>query len=152
LESSNFNFTTPTTNTTNTALILYTMSAAPGHPPTEFSHAGVAPGGKVRLTSYPSIANAPLPAEGNGTFSNVHLGLLVLFTPAVLLRVIPFVKPSWFSWTGYLFLVILTGVPVTVGYWTVMSIYGPRKNEKIQLPGSELTDDVLMAIRMTQRY
>lgn len=95
----------------------------------------LASGGTVKLTNYASIANAPLPAEGNGSFSNLHLALLVFFTPAVLLRLIPFVKPSWFGWTSYLFLCALTGVPVTVAYWTVMSIYGPRINEKVRLPG-----------------
>ena len=85
----------------------------------------------------PSIANAPLPAEGSGSFSNIHLGLLVLFTPAILLRVIPFVKASWFSWSAYLVLVAITGLPVTVAYWTVMSRYGARINGKVQLPGSE---------------
>ncbi|PWN50394.1 S-adenosyl-L-methionine-dependent methyltransferase [Violaceomyces palustris] len=97
-----------------------------------------APGGKVRLTDYPAIANAPLPAEGNGSFNNYHLAGLVLFAPAVILRLIPFVNPSWFSWTAYFFLVAIFGVPVTIGYWTVMSIYGPRKNEKVVLPGKPI--------------
>lgn len=95
---------------------------------------GYAPGGKVRLTDYPSIKNAVLPAEGNGSFNNVHLALLIFFTPAVLLRLIPFVKPRWFGWTSYLFLVALCGVPVAIAYWTVMSMYGPRINEKVKLP------------------
>jgi hypothetical protein len=85
----------------------------------------------------PSIANAPLPAEGNGSFNNIHLGLLVIFTPAVLLRLIPFVKASWFGWFSYFLLVLITGLPVTVAYWTIMSHYGPRKNLKVELPGSE---------------
>lgn len=113
-------------------------SSLPGYPPREFSHAGVAPGGKVRLTNYPSIANAPLPAEGNGYFNNLHLAGLVLFLPAILLRVIPFVKASWFSWFGYFFLVAILGVPITIGYWTVCSMYGPRKDERITLPGKPI--------------
>jgi len=99
------------------------------------AYAGVAPGGQVRLTSYPAIKNAPLPAEGNGTFSNLHLALAIFFAPAVLLRLIPFVKASWVPWWLYFFLVLLTGAPVAIGYWTIMSIYGPRKNEKVDLPG-----------------
>jgi cyclopropane fatty-acyl-phospholipid synthase-like methyltransferase len=86
----------------------------------------------------PAIANAPLPAEGNGSFNNIHLGLLVFFTPAVLLRVIPFVKASWFGWTAYFFLVLVTGLPITVAYWTIMSQYGPRKNTKVQLPNKPI--------------
>lgn len=51
---------------------------------------------------------------------------------------IPFVKASWFSWLGYFFLVALTGVPITVAYWTVCSMYGPRKNERVTLPGKPI--------------
>jgi len=136
------------------------------------ANAGMAPGGKVRLTKYvsrffpshcpfpslvlspifltlslpfhfhylilqPAIANALLPAEGNGTFSNLHLALLVIFFPAFLLRLIPFVKASWFPWWAYWTLALITGIPVTVAYWTIMSMYGPRKNDKVTLPGSE---------------
>ncbi|WFD29336.1 sphingolipid C(9)-methyltransferase [Malassezia sp. CBS 17886] len=97
--------------------------------------AAYAPGGKVRLTNYATIKNAVLPVEGNGSFSNVHLALLIFFTPAVLLRVLPFVKPSWFGWPSYMVLVALFGVPVAVLYWTYMSMYGARKNEKVTLPG-----------------
>ncbi|KAK0544417.1 hypothetical protein OC861_004858 [Tilletia horrida] len=104
-------------------------------PDNAYSYAGVAPGGKVRLTNYPAIQNAVLPAEGNGTFSNLHLALAVFFTPAVLLRLIPFVKASWVPWWLYFFFVILTGAPVAVAYWTIMSTIGPRKNEKVTLPG-----------------
>ncbi|KOS14282.1 sphingolipid c9-methyltransferase [Malassezia pachydermatis] len=102
--------------------------------------ANMAPGGKVRLTNYPTIKNAVLPAEGNGSFSNVHLALLIFFAPAVLLRLIPFVKPSWFGWTSYMFLVALCGVPVAIAYWTVMSMYGPRINEKVKLPNRPIED------------
>lgn len=98
----------------------------------------LAPGGKVKLTNYPSIANAPLPAEGNGTFSNLHLAFLIFFTPAVVLRLIPFVNPKWFGWFSYLLLCALFGAPVAIAYWTVMSTYGPRINEKVQLPGKPL--------------
>ena len=96
--------------------------------------APMAPGGKVRLTNYPAIKNAVLPVEGNGSFSNVHLALLIFFGPAVLLRLIPFVKPQWFGWPSYLFLVALLGVPFAIAYWTVMSRFGPRINEKVTLP------------------
>jgi K+-transporting ATPase A subunit len=84
-----------------------------------------------------AIANAPLPAEGNGSFSNYHLCALVLLTPAVLLRFVPFVKVSSMSWLVYFVFVALFGVPVTVAYWTVMSAIGPRINDKVELPGRE---------------
>lgn len=113
--------TTTTTTTTTTSS-------------TTLNQATLAPGGKVRLTNYPAIKNAPLPAEGNGTFSNTTLALLIFFTPAVLLRVLPFVKARWFGWTSYLVLVALCGLPVTIAYWTIMSHIGPRINEKVELP------------------
>lgn len=83
----------------------------------------------------PTIKNAPLPAEGNGSFNNVHLALAIFLAPAVLLRILPFVKASWFGWTSYMFLVALLGVPVAIAYWSIMSAYGPRVNEKVTLPG-----------------
>ncbi|CEH16507.1 sphingolipid c9-methyltransferase [Ceraceosorus bombacis] len=121
------------------------IAAGAGFNPLEAAASGAqntryAPGGKVRLTDYATIANAPLPAEGNGTFNNLHLGLLVFFTPAILLRVIPFFKASWVPWWLYWILVIVIGAPVTIGYWTFMSIYGPRKNEKVNLPGKPVEE------------
>ncbi|QRV78754.1 cyclopropane-fatty-acyl-phospholipid synthase [Ceratobasidium sp. AG-Ba] len=87
----------------------------------------------VRTTHLPSIKNAPLPAEGNGTFSNLTLAGLVLGVPYVVKRVLPLVNRGGSN--TYWFLVIVLGLPVTVAYWTVMSIYGPRKNEKVAFPG-----------------
>lgn len=100
----------------------------------------MAPGGKVRLTNYPTIKNAVLPAEGNGSFNNMHLALLVLLGPAVLLRLIPFVKASWFGWRSYILLVAVLGVPLTIAYWTIMSMTGPRINEKVTLPNRPIED------------
>lgn len=100
----------------------------------------MAPGGKVRLTNYPTIKNAVLPAEGNGSFNNMHLALLVLLGPAVLLRLIPFVKASWFGWKSYILLVAVLGVPLTIAYWTIMSMTGPRINEKVTLPNRPIED------------
>lgn len=111
-----------------------TLPAGAAPPPTRADGVKYAPGGKVRLTNYPAIRNALLPCEGNGTFSNVQLALLIFLGPAVLLRLIPFVKARWFGWTSYLFLVALLGVPFAILYWTLMSMYGPRVNEKVALP------------------
>jgi hypothetical protein len=86
----------------------------------------------VRTTNYPAIHNAKLPAEGNGSFSNLHLAGLVLGIPFIVKRYFP---GGLFT---YLFLVAILGVPITVGYWMVMSIYGPRKNEKCPYPGQPI--------------
>ncbi|KAG9085679.1 hypothetical protein FS749_004237 [Ceratobasidium sp. UAMH 11750] len=87
----------------------------------------------VRVTNLPSIKNAPLPAEGNGTFSNATLAGLVLGVPYVVKRVLPIVNRGGSN--TYWFLVVVLGVPVAVAYWTVMSMYGARKNEKVAFPG-----------------
>jgi hypothetical protein len=92
----------------------------------------------VRLTNVPTIKNAPLPAEGNDSFSNTILAALVLGVPWFVKRIIPIVNRGGFY--TYWFLVALLGVPITVGYWAVMSHYGPRKNEKVVLPGKPASD------------
>ena len=97
-----------------------------------------APGGQVSLTNYPTIANAPLPAEGTGYFINYHLAAIVFLAPAIILRLIPFVNPKWFNWTFYFIFVTLFGVPVTMAYWVLTAMYGPRMNEKVKLPGKPL--------------
>ena len=38
----------------------------------------------------------------------------------------------------YLFLVVLLGIPVAIGYWTLMSMYGKRKNSKVETPGKDI--------------
>ncbi|KAG8754529.1 hypothetical protein FRC11_006605, partial [Ceratobasidium sp. 423] len=86
----------------------------------------------VRTTSLPSIKNAPFPAEGNGSFSNAALAGLVLGVPYVVKRLLPIVSRGGVK--TYWFLVIVLGLPVTIAYWTVMSMYGPRKNEKLAFP------------------
>ncbi|THH15195.1 hypothetical protein EW146_g5245 [Bondarzewia mesenterica] len=98
------------------------------------------PSDSPKLTDVPAIKNAPLIglAEGNGSFSNLHLAALVLGVPWFVKRTLPFVNRGGFK--TYLFLVILLGVPITVGYWTVMSRYGARKNEKVKLPGKDIEE------------
>ncbi|KAN0060622.1 hypothetical protein ACQY0O_007280 [Thecaphora frezii] len=97
--------------------------------------AKLAPGGQVKLTNYPTIANAPLPAEGNGYFNNLHLAMLIFIAPAVIFRIIPFVNPKWFNWTFYFIFAAIFSVPVTMAYWVAAAKFGPRINEKVALPG-----------------
>ncbi|TFK68063.1 sphingolipid C9-methyltransferase [Pluteus cervinus] len=94
----------------------------------------------VRATNYPAIKNAPLVglAEGNGQFSNLHLAGCVIVVPYILKMFIPIVNRGGFK--TYLFLLILTGVPTTVAYWTLMSTYGARRNEKVVLPGRNIEE------------
>ena len=94
----------------------------------------------VRVTNIPTIKNAPLIglAEGNGSFSNITLAALVLGVPYFVKKWLPIICYGGFYtyWT----LVILLGLPVTIGYWTVMGHYGKRKNEKVQLPGKDIEE------------
>jgi sphingolipid C9-methyltransferase len=93
-----------------------------------------------RLTDVPNFKNAPSVglAEGNGSFSNYVLASLVLGLPWLLKRVLPFVNRGGFK--TYLFLTALLGVPITIAYWTLMSMFGPRKNEKVVLPGKDIEE------------
>ncbi|PSR93920.1 S-adenosyl-L-methionine-dependent methyltransferase [Coniella lustricola] len=85
----------------------------------------------VRTTSYPSIKNAPLPADGPGSdsFSLYALGALLI------------VPPYWLAWKvggGFkttLFFGLLTSLPLLAAFWLVVSSISPRKNEKAKLPG-----------------
>ncbi|KZT64821.1 cyclopropane fatty acid synthase domain-containing protein [Daedalea quercina L-15889] len=94
----------------------------------------------VTRTDTPAIKNAPLVglAEGNGSFNNLHLAALVLGVPWLVKRILPIVSRGGFK--TYIFMVLLLGVPVTVAYWTLMSMYGPRKNTKVQLPGRNIEE------------
>ena len=93
-----------------------------------------------RLTNVPNFKNSPPIglAEGNGSFSNYVLASLVLGLPWLLKRVLPFINRGGFK--TYLFLTALLGVPITIAYWTLMSMFGPRKNEKVALPGKDIEE------------
>lgn len=107
----------------------------------------------VRATSFPAIKNAPLAslAEGNGSFNNLHLAALVLGVPYILKSILPLVNRGGFK--TYVFLVILTGVPTTVAYWTLNSLYGPRKNEKVQLPGKNIEEYITIKdVELKSKY
>lgn len=94
----------------------------------------------VKTTNVPAIKNAPIEglAEGNGHFSNLHLAVLVVGVPWIAKRILPIVNRGGFK--TYLFVLIVLGVPVTMGYWALMSMYGKRKNYKVQLPERNLEE------------
>jgi hypothetical protein len=105
----------------------------------------------VRTTNYPAIKNAPMPAEGNGQFSNVTLAALVLGVPFIVKRILPVV--NWGGFYTYWFLVAILGVPVTIGYWTAMSVYGSRKNEKCRYPGKPMENYIdIKDAELKRRY
>jgi hypothetical protein len=99
-------------------------------------------------TSYPAIANAPLPAEGSASFSNLHLALLNLFVPWIITKFIPFRT----SWTFYFFLLLLTFLPTTIGYWAFVSKYGQRINEKVPFPGKPISSYIDLKNSALRKY
>lgn len=83
---------------------------------------------------YPSIPNAPLPADGpgNDSFSNKTL-FGVLFAVPFYLR-----YKVGGGWKTFIFFTLLTSVPILIGYWTIKSRFSPRRNEKVKLPGKPI--------------
>jgi hypothetical protein len=84
-----------------------------------------------RCTQYPTIKNAPLPADGAGTDS---------FSNALLFSILGGV-PLYFSWKiggglkTTLFLALFTTLPLLAAFWIIVSTMSPRKNEKAKFPG-----------------
>ncbi|KAG6855824.1 hypothetical protein H0H87_010435, partial [Tephrocybe sp. NHM501043] len=94
----------------------------------------------VRVSSSPAIKNAPLVglAEGNGAFNNLHLAASIVVVPYLLKSFLPLVNRGGLK--TYLFLLVITGVPTAVAYWTFISTYGPRRNEKVRLPAKDIEE------------
>ncbi|KAF2876092.1 S-adenosyl-L-methionine-dependent methyltransferase [Massariosphaeria phaeospora] len=85
----------------------------------------------VKTTSYRAIANAPLPADGNGSghFSNGLLISILIGVPAYL---------TWTlggGWKTWLFIALLVDLPLLGAFWLITSELAPRRNEKARFPG-----------------
>ncbi|KAI0313677.1 sphingolipid C9-methyltransferase [Amylostereum chailletii] len=91
-------------------------------------------------TSVSAFKNAPPLgiAEGNGSFSNAALAGLIIGVPWVVKRMLPIINRGGFK--TYVFFVLVLGAPITVGYWYLMSVYGPRKNERVRYPGKDIEE------------
>ncbi|KAI9781946.1 MAG: Sphingolipid C9-methyltransferase 2 [Geoglossum umbratile] len=85
----------------------------------------------VRTTSYPTINNAPLPADAAGSES---------FSNTVLISALALV-PLWLSWKvgggikTWIFFALFTSIPILMAKWYIASTFSPRKNEKAKYPG-----------------
>jgi hypothetical protein len=80
---------------------------------------------------YPSIKNAPLPADGPGSdsFNNVALISILLGVPYYM---------KWKVGGGFktfIFFAIIVDLPLLAAWWLVISSISPRRNEKAKLPG-----------------
>ncbi|KAF2842973.1 S-adenosyl-L-methionine-dependent methyltransferase [Patellaria atrata CBS 101060] len=88
----------------------------------------------VKTTSYPSIKNAPLPADAAGaeSFSNILLFSLLGGVPLYV---------SWKLGGGFktwLFFAVLFAIPILMAFWSLFSTYSPRINEKARFPGKPI--------------
>lgn len=89
----------------------------------------------VKTSDSPTIKNAILPADGPGSksFSNsIMIGLLTLI-PWFIVRKLGLGFKTW------IVLVVLLAIPILMAYWTVMSSYSPRINEKVKFPGNPIS-------------
>lgn len=106
----------------------YTFVETPKAPAETF---GVSEPCGVRVTTKPSIKNAPLPADGPG--NEAFSWILIV---SVLVSV-----PTYVAWKlggGFkttIFFALFTTIPLLGGYWILISSMSPRVNEKAALPG-----------------
>lgn len=96
-------------------------------------------GQSVHITNTPTIKNAPAVGliDGNGDFNNYHLAALILSVPLAVHQSLSFAFELPWVMTGipgYAILLMLLGIPVTIGYWIYQSRYGKRHNTKIPIP------------------
>ncbi|GAA5820065.1 hypothetical protein JCM11251_005468 [Rhodosporidiobolus azoricus] len=90
----------------------------------------------LKVTNRAAIANAPFPVEGNGSFSNYQLAAAVLAVPYFLTRFVPYFAFT----TSYIFLLIVTGIPVTIAYWMLMSRANVRVRDTGIFPGKNIEE------------
>lgn len=84
----------------------------------------------VKITNYPAIHNAALPADGAGSrhFNNWILLAIMLFIPW---RV---TKSLGLGLKTFIFFFLLFALPILMAWWTILSTYSPRLNEKVKFP------------------
>lgn len=94
--------------------------------------------GPPKVSKAVTVPQPPYPVDGNGDFSNLQLAALVLAAPFVLFKFfIPYFTIGFWS---YLIFLPITGVPVAVAYWHIMSKIGSFKREYVakRLPGKPM--------------
>ncbi|KAK7205754.1 S-adenosyl-L-methionine-dependent methyltransferase [Myxozyma melibiosi] len=84
----------------------------------------------VMTTDSPAIKNAPLPADGPGSrhFNNYLLFFLLFSIPYY------FTRKVGGGFKTFVFFFIVLGIPVLASYWSIVSAFSPRLNEKVKLP------------------
>lgn len=89
----------------------------------------------VNTSASPAIKNAPLPADGPGSkqFSNYSLIALVLLVPYYVGSKL---GGGFYTW---IFLTLISALPIIIGYWTILSSFSPRLNEKVKFPNRPIS-------------
>lgn len=89
----------------------------------------------VKTTALPAIRNAPLPADGPGarSFSNLAMAGFVVLIPYFVARKLGGGFKTW------LFFTLLFAIPIMMAYWTLLSSYSPRINQKVKLPNKPIS-------------
>ncbi|CUM68398.1 uncharacterized protein PRCAT00006121001 [Priceomyces carsonii] len=89
----------------------------------------------IMTTASPAIHNAPLPADGPGSkqFSNLALVGFLILIPLFVTRKLGGGLKTWI-----LFAVIFA-LPILMAYWTILSSYSPRLNEKVKYPNRPIS-------------
>lgn len=89
----------------------------------------------ILTTDSPTIHNAPLPADGPGSksFSNLALFAILVGVPFFITRKLGLGFKTW------LFLLVVFAVPIAMAYWTLMSSFSPRLNEKVKFPNKPIS-------------
>lgn len=96
------------------------------------------------ITNYKAIKNVVIPFEAHGRFSNLELFLAFILGPYLIGKyLIPFIQTHLFSYFHF-FLILLTGPPIIIAYWTLNSIYGQPKDHPSCLPNKALSDYFVM--------
>ncbi|RKP32150.1 S-adenosyl-L-methionine-dependent methyltransferase [Metschnikowia bicuspidata] len=88
----------------------------------------------IKTTASPAIHNAPLPADGPGSknFFNVALMSFLLLIPLLVTRKLGLGFKTW------VFFALLFALPILMAYWSILSSFSPRINEKVKLPGKPI--------------
>ncbi|ODV77950.1 cyclopropane-fatty-acyl-phospholipid synthase [Suhomyces tanzawaensis NRRL Y-17324] len=89
----------------------------------------------VLTSASPSIHNAPLPADGPGSkhFSNLAMAGFTVLIPWFVTRKLGGGFKTW------LFFFLIFALPIMMAYWTILSSYSPRLNEKAKYPNRPIS-------------
>ena len=88
----------------------------------------------IQITDYPSIKNAPLPADGPGshTWSNMLMFGVIFGVPLFITRYLGGGRYV------YIFMFLLSFLPLLTSFWYINSVMSTRLNTKVRYPGKPI--------------